>query len=359
MHSRDQKIHNTDSVRKDVNIFLHNYFKLQRTRSAYMHADYGFLWQSLHDLHKASGKRMRPYLFFLAYESLGGMDYKKVVPVGVALELLHSAMLIHDDIIDRDYSRHGTDNIMGMYRKRYSQLDSTKYDLDHFSNSAAILAGDLMLSEAYQQILRSDIEADKQLQAIKLIGDAVFAVVGGELLDTEAVLYDSEHSDCLKIAENKTAFYSCTTPLLLGAMLADADDTTISTLNIIGTALGIAFQLADDLLGVFGVPEQTGKTVLGDIREGKQTYLLQRTLQLASHEQKVQLNAIVGNPDCDKEMAKKAQKIMESCGAKSDLEQLIQNYAKKAEIAVDSLDVSESAKAQFKALISKSAWRNS
>lgn len=345
--------HSHEDVRRDVNALLAGRLRTQQARAAGLHKDYGFLWQSLASLHEAGGKRMRPYLFVLAYEALGGTDYTGVLPIGAALELLHTAMLIHDDVIDRDFMRRGSKNIAGMYKQRYEHLKKSNLDKEHFSNSAAILAGDLMLSDAYQIILTSNLPAGRQLGAIRLIGEAVYTVAGGELLDTEAVLYPAAKTNSLQVAELKTAYYSCTLPLVMGGLLAGAGKATQKNLTDVGTALGIAFQLNDDLMGTFGTSEQTGKATTGDLREGKRTYLLQQTLRLASSAQKKQLETIIGNPACNEAMALKAQKIMTACGARKEVELRIKKYTKQASRAVNALPISSTYKDTLKTFINQ------
>lgn len=331
-------------VRDDVDTLLAKHLLSQQARADELHTDYGFLWQSLLDLHEAGGKRMRPYLFIAAYEALGGSDYKGVLPIGAALELLHTALLIHDDVIDRDYVRRGASNVAGTYQQRYAGLKASDVDKQHFSNSAAILAGDLMISEAYQLIFASHLPAVQKIKAAQLLGETTYVVAGGELLDTEAVLYPPDAANSLQIAELKTAFYSCVTPLVMGGVLAETDDATLALLKDVGTNFGIAFQLVDDIAGVFGNPKQTGKATVGDLREGKRTYLLQRTLQLASVAQKKQLKTIIGNPAADKTMMRQAREIMVACGAKAEVEKSIKQYVEQAAQAVNKLPISNESK---------------
>ncbi|MDL2341779.1 MAG: polyprenyl synthetase family protein [Patescibacteria group bacterium] len=351
--------HSLQAVRSDINDFLNQHYEQQRMRAGLLHADYGFLWDAIATQHRAGGKRFRPYLCLLAYEALGGTNYTSAVPIAAALELLHAAMLMHDDIIDRDFVRHNELNVAGTYQQHYGMLLTDENEVKHFANSAAILSGDLLLSDAYQLIIGSQIPAGQRLRAAELLGEAIYAVSAGELLDTEAALYPPDYADSLKIAELKTALYSCSIPLALGGMLAGANRETELALRQIGSGLGIAFQLADDLLGVFGSEQLTGKTVIGDLREGKRTYLLQRTLHLASPEQLTVLETIIGNSDCTEAMADEARAIMIACGAKAELEQLMRTYADTATKLVAELPVDAAAQARLTDFIDQAIWRTS
>ena len=359
MSSATDISHSLTDVRNDINQLLQEHINRQHSLAADMHADYASLWEAIATVHQAGGKRMRPYLCVLAYEALGGRDYQAILPVAGGLELLHFSMLVHDDIIDRDFIRHGELNIGGIYKERYQQLTDSVSEQVHFANSSAILAGDLLLSDAYQMMATSSLPADKKLQAIGFLGEAVYAVSGGELLDTEAALHDPTYVDSLKVAEFKTAIYSCSIPLVIGGVLAGADAEIQLELRHIGKCVGIAFQLADDLLGVFGASQETGKTTLGDLREGKRTYLLQRALHLASPTEVTKLHGIIGHADITAAQADMARAIMVASGAKAEVEQLMRDYVSSAEVAVNGLDITNAAKKLLLAFITKAVWRSS
>ena len=351
--------HNLTDVRQDVNVFLNLHYEQQRLRAGSVHPDYGFLWEAINAQHRAGGKRFRPYLCMLAYEVLGGTQYQQVLPLAASLELLHAAVLMHDDIIDRDYTRHNQLNVAGTYQQHYRLLLDDENEVKHFAHSAAILSGDLLLSDAYQLIIGSAVPATQRLRAAELLGEAIYDVSAGELLDTEASLYPPDYADSLKIAELKTALYSCSIPLAMGGMLAGASDDVQQLLRLIGQGLGIAFQLADDLLGVFGTESVTGKTVIGDLREGKRTYLLQRTLHLASLDQKARLETIIGKANCSELMAEEARQIMIACGAKAEIEQLMREYVDQANGYVAQLQVSQAAQDRLTDFIDLAVWRTS
>lgn len=351
--------HDLVTVRNDINDFLKLHYEQQRMRADSVHSDYGFLWEAMAAQSRAGGKRFRPYLCVLAYEALGGSNYSHILPICASLELLHAAVLIHDDVIDRDYVRHNERNVAGTYLQHYGMLLDDESEIKHFAHSAAILSGDLLISDAYQLIISSTLTAEQRLRAAELVGEAIYAVSAGELLDTEAALYPPDYADSLKIAELKTALYSCSIPLAIGGMLAGAGIDEQQALREIGRGLGIAFQLADDLLGVFGSELLTGKSVIGDLREGKRTYLLQRTLHLSSTAQKALLIPIIGNPDCTEKMAETARQIMIDCGARGEIEQLMRFYVEQANRLVTELPINSASKKRLSDFIDLAVWRNS
>lgn len=347
------------TVRDDINMFLEDHFRQQTARAANLHSDYKLLWEATTTQFEAGGKRFRPFLCVLVYQILGGSDYKNIVPIASALELLHIAVLMHDDIIDRDYTRHAKPNLAGTYRTHYGAFLTDEAEATHFAHGAAILAGDLLISDAYQLIINSPISAEQRLQTAQLLGEAVYDVSAGELLDTEAAFYPPDYADSLKIAELKTAFYTCSIPMAIGATLAGADATVIGLLRHMGSSLGIAFQMADDLLGVFGSERLTGKTTVGDLREGKRTYLLQRTLHLTDDSQKLILESIVGNHECNDAMVETARQMMIDCGARAEIEALMVTYVEQANSYVAMLPIEEAYKDKLRDFIDQAVWRNS
>ncbi len=147
-----------------------------------VHPHYARLWNSIATLFDAGGKRLRPFMTLLTYQALQRQACHRYLPAAVAQELLHQAMLIHDDIIDRDTIRYHVKNVSGQYRDIYKDIK----DKAHFADSSALLAGDLLLSEAHIQVSLASVDADIQAKSQEVLSQAVFHVVGGELLDTEA-----------------------------------------------------------------------------------------------------------------------------------------------------------------------------
>lgn len=345
-------------VRGDVNAFLSGYFETQITRAIAVDEAYAELWQALKTVALAGGKRLRPYMTVLAYQSFSEQDHADIIPIAAAQELLHISMLIHDDIIDEDYVRHDTDNVSGTYLKKYQPYLSKIGDRHHFADSAALIGGDLLLSASHQVILTSRLTNTQKQLASDILNDAIFIVCGGELLDTESSFKPREQINALKIAQLKTASYSFVSPLIMGASLAGAEQTELAKLRDFGTNLGIAFQLADDILGLYGDEKVTGKSASSDLRQGKRTHMLLLALKKSNPEDRHTLEQLVGKKDLtDTELAT-AKKIIERCGARKAVETLIQEYATAAEETVTSLDVSRAHQSQYAALITRATQRS-
>lgn len=336
---------------------LANFFKesLEQARSVDSH--YALLWENLARLHASGGKRIRPKIVVMSYLAFGGQDLEAIIPIACAQELLHFSMLIHDDIIDRDLIRYGVDNITGSYQYIYEPLVPNKADRLHYANSAAILAGDLMIAGAHRLITQSTFSADKRLLALSRMYESIFQVAGGELIDTESSFYPIGAIDPLTVILHKTASYSFVGPCVVGSTLADAPQEKIALLQDFATHLGIAFQLTDDLLGVFGDEAKTGKSNTGDIREGKKTYLIERTRENLSKDETTFFNRCFGTPEASDDDIQRLKDLIISSGAKKQSEDTINDHVAKARLALSSLDLNPDANAQFEELIIKATKR--
>lgn len=224
----------------------------------------------------AGGKRMRPALVVAAFDALGGDRdaTPAVLEIAAAFELLHTAFVVHDDVIDHDTQRRGIPNIAGEFRDRARGRGADAAGAALLGDAAAIIAGDLLLHEASRLIATADVGAEAKSRLLALLDDAVLVSAAGELADVENAVSGAEADAILAATRDKTAVYSFSAPLRAGAVLAGADADTEAVLERCGAALGLAFQLVDDLIGAFGTLEAAGRTSGGDLREAKQTPLV-------------------------------------------------------------------------------------
>ena len=331
--------------------------KRQREATA-LSSDYARVWFYIETLYRAGGKRLRPYLAYTSFQALS-RDKPPIagfMNVAVAIEFIHLAMLIHDDIIDRDTIRHGQSNMTGMYRKHYSSLSKTA-EVDHFANGAALLSGDALISEAYRTVMACQITADQKSDICAIFGQTIFEVIAGELLDTEAVYLAPDRVDSRNIARLKTASYSCVMPLKIGAALAGATAETIADITAIGTAIGIAYQIADDDLGIFGDEAKTGKSASNDLHERKRTMLLQRTLELGSSRDSHRLIKILSLPTLSEELIDECRTIIIRSGARAALSAERQAYTVEALAIVSRLPVAASKASELVSLLTSLTQR--
>lgn len=346
-----------DAARALVDPALEAYFVRNIAKARAIDPHYASLWESMLVLLRAGGKRIRPYLTLLTYQAFCDRPVEPIVPIASAQELLHLSLLIHDDVIDRDYVRYGTDNISGQYDKLYAPLVSNGSERRHFSNSAAILAGDLLLSGSYQLVLESRLPDEQMRIATDVFGEAVFTVAGGELLDIESAFRQFDLVDSVAIAKHKTAHYSFVTPIVMGARLAGVDEHTASRLAQFGEDIGIAYQLVDDILGVFGSQALTGKSNINDIQEAKHTYLIEQFKANASAEQSAIVDGLFGKKNLTESEAQTFRDVLMASGAKERTEQAIDAYTKRALETLADIPMNDKARLAFETLVERSIRR--
>lgn len=339
-----------------VNNFLDSYLQQKTEESTKLNSRYGLLWKNITELVESGGKRFRPYMSVLSYQALGGEKPEEIIKIVASLELLHQALLIHDDIIDRDYIRYGTDNVAGKYLSIYASNLDDKEEVRHYSDSAAILAGDLLISGSYQLIVHNS--ADNLTKDLtKILDDAIFNVAGGELLDTESAFVD-EHVSILTY-ELKTAHYTFVAPLLMGAVLAGASGSMKQSIKGLAITIGIAYQLVDDELGIFGDEGLTGKSSYGDIAEGKRTFMIEQFYEKASPEQKQKFGQYFAKHNLSREEASLVRQLIIDSGARQANLEKVEALKKEAYEIIERLDIGDQAKQGFGQLLQVTLERDS
>lgn len=298
-----------------------------------MHESYETLWRETTRIVMNGGKRLRPYLVMVG----AGRYDPSAIPIAAAQELLHAAMLAHDDIIDQDNVRRGAPNVNGTYVNRYQAYLSPLL-AQHYAYSAGILAGDLLLSEAYHCIMSSTAQSELKTRLSETLYQSIFSVVGGELMDVEAAFMRDISYDPIMVSRYKTASYSCIGPLVAGAQWRGAADDVIDKLTEFGAAAGIAFQLQDDLLGVFGDEATTGKSSLSDLREAKATYLIQCYKKTLDDKQLKSFAAVFGNVNATDNELQTLKDAIAATPAVHDTEAKIALYFEKASSIADTMD---------------------
>jgi geranylgeranyl diphosphate synthase type II len=311
-----------------VDAVLTRFFSLAKNRAGAFGEKYVQLWQTLEN-NTIGGKRFRPRMVMAAYQSLGGTDTEAAAYVGAAFELLHTALIVHDDVIDHDFTRRGLPNISGTYRDLARAAGRDERVAEHSGISAAVIAGDLALFNAYRLIDRSGVADATRARLVEVMDEALFASAAGELIDVDFSIAAEvpRVDDILEMERLKTAVYSFESPLQAGAILAGASEEVVATLGDFGREIGIAYQIVDDLLGVFGQEAETGKTTIGDLREGKRTVLIAYATSTAEW---AEVEQSFGSPDLDDDGAARIREVLTSCGAKAFTEGLARYYANRA-----------------------------
>ncbi len=297
----------------------------------------------------AGGKRLRPYISHLAYTGLGGTDPRAFTPIAASQELLHHFLLIHDDIIDRDLTRHGGPNVQGNYLEHFTKQGLSAADAMHYAESFALMAGNAACALGLQAVTDAPVDPTRKLEALQCIQRMLFEIMGGELMDVDMAITGRPSSPerLLAICQYKTASYSFQTPLRLGAILAGASDSTQEQLHHFGHSLGIAFQLADDLLGVYGDEAKLGKPVTSDLREGKQTLLIYYAFELVSPAQAKLLHKHWGNRRAGLPELEQVRDILHDCGAQAKTAALADNHLQDALVILEAIPLSSPVKSEL------------
>jgi geranylgeranyl diphosphate synthase type II len=318
----------TQRRRQHVDAVLERFFGVAKARASAIGPRYVTLWETL-EKNSAGGKRFRPSMVLAAYEALGGRDFETAAYVGAAFELLHTALIVHDDVIDRDFIRRGGPNVSGSYRDLAQTAGIPVPTAEHRGLSVAVIAGDLALFNAFRLLDRSGVQGELRERLHEILDEAMFASAAGELLDVDFSLHPDPPSvdDIVDMERLKTAVYSFETPLQAGAVLAGANEQAVEALGSFGRNLGIAYQIVDDVLGVFGNEGDTGKSTLGDLREGKRTVLI---AYAATTPQWSEIEPLFGDADLDEPGAASIRAALEECGARRYAEALARDFANRA-----------------------------
>lgn len=291
------------------------------------------------------GKRLRPEFLWCGWRAGGGAaagpDADAVLRVGAALELVQACALVHDDVIDRSERRRGRPSTHRAVAKQHVD-GGLAGDPDHYGTSVAVLLGDLALAWADDLLLAGAAELGAVAAAAPVWRAMRTEVLAGQLLDL-AVAASTEgdpavqERDALRVNRYKTAAYTVERPLHLGAALAGAPAGTVAALRRYGADIGVAFQLRDDLLGVFGDPAVTGKPAGDDLAEGKRTVLLATARAALAGDpgrraELSELDAGVGRPGAD---AERLAEVIAGSGAVDAVEARIASLVRSGLAALD------------------------
>ncbi|HAV11831.1 MAG TPA: hypothetical protein DCX32_04830 [Candidatus Moranbacteria bacterium] len=296
------------------------------------------------DLVLAGGKRIRPALMYWGYKAAGGEDEEKIMKACVGIELVHIFLLIHDDIIDRSERRHGLETV-NLWGERKGRKMFERGDIRRFGYSMATILGDCVYAWANQAILEAKLDPQNTLKAMSYLQDIVSLTVVGQSQDL-VIEYklEANEDEISQMYRNKTAKYTFEGPLHLGALLAGADKKVLKSFSSYGVPIGIAFQIQDDILGVFGSEEKLGKSTASDIMEGKKTILTAKVFSDGSIFQQERLQYLLGRKDINSEEINEFQEIVMDSGALKYAKQKAEKYAEQGKSEIEKAPIDEEAR---------------
>jgi len=287
----------------------------------------------------SGGKRLRPALMYYGYLGCGGKEKKEMLKTAISIELIHAFLLIHDDIMDRDMKRHGVDTLNARYQK-IGKRRFRSADARHFGDSMAIIIGDMIGALGNQIIFESQFDAKLVMKALSKLQSIVSLTVIGQSKD---VLMEykkkATEKEVLEMYEYKTAKYTLEGPLHLGAILGGAGGGVLADYTRCSIPLGIAFQIQDDILGIFGSEKKLGKSIGSDIKEQKQTLLLVKAKELGTGRQRKELEQIFKKDQITKSEVEIFQRIMIDTGSLDYSKKLAERYILTGKKEIEKMSV--------------------
>lgn len=345
-----------DQVRERVTKRVNEFLVGQRDLLDSISPDAGALLDPLADF-MAGGKRLRSMFLYWGWRGGGAPDCDEVVSAAAAMELLQACALVHDDVMDRSDSRRGR---ASMHRQFAAQHERAGWagSAEDFGSATAILIGDLCLSWADQLLLDSGL-TPAALRRGKPVYDVMRTeLMAGQYLDMlEQVRCNTEVEPALLVATYKSAKYTVERPLHLGAVMADADPAVTTALRDYGLALGRAFQLRDDLLGVFGDPTETGKPSGDDLREGKRTVLIALALQRLDESRGRELIEGLDAAEHSPQDVDRMRDLVARSGAREAVERMIADFARQSHSALTAPGLDDTVVAVLDALVDAATRR--
>jgi geranylgeranyl diphosphate synthase, type I len=342
----------TGAITERLRRYLHD----RRAQTAYIGSeggDYDVLIGALEDFVLGGGKRLRPAFAYWGWRAVATAEPDpEVLLLFSALELLHACALVHDDVIDDSATRRGKPTthvrFAALHRDR-----NWRGSPERFGASAAILLGDLALAWADDIVLGVGLPPDARLRVQRVWAEIRTEVLGGQYLDIVAEASGAESiASAMTVDTFKTACYTVARPLQLGAAAAADRPDVQAAFGQFGTDLGVAFQLRDDVLGVFGDPAVTGKPSGDDLRSGKRTVLLAEAVELADKSDPLAANLLrssIGARLTDAQVAE-LRDVIESVGALAAAERRIAALTERALATLAAAPIHAAAKAGLSGL---------
>lgn len=287
------------------------------------------------------GKLLRPLLLLQTYDALrepgrNGTDRAEVVRIAAAVEALHYAFLLHDDVIDGDVIRRGRLNLIGELARGVRD-EARPGGAEHWAHAGGILAGDLMLTAAHHAFARADIPAEPRSRLLDLLQHTIFETTAGELCDvglSDGVL-EPDLDAVLSMTRRKTAGYSFELPLRAAVILAGGTADLEHRMSAAGAHLGLAYQLQDDVLSTFGDPAVHGKDPFSDLREGKETAIIGFARMTAAWPR---IAPDLGDPALSVAQSVRLRDRLRECGAEEFVLGLIREHLRAFGEAIETTD---------------------
>ncbi len=325
-------LHFAGLYQQKIEAEIENFLKEQKERAAAIGWENQKFTEHLQEFNQRPSKKIRPLLVILGYRlfsSKNNLSEKSLISLASSLEFIHNFLLIHDDIIDQSELRRKKPVLQKTFQKHFF---SNRQESRHFGLSLALLAGDLNCSFGWEKIINQpELNAEQKIKLLQELANLLFTVTHGEILDVvNQYKLNTPLKEIKQIYLYKTAYYSFYHPLRFGGLIAEAKEKSLQLLKDYALNLGIAFQIQDDLLDIFGKEKISGKKLGNDLQEKKKTLLLYQTWEKCSPKEKKDLDKIFLKKKVNRQDVALFQKIAENCGAKEYCEKEIKKLTQKA-----------------------------
>ncbi|MDO9378787.1 MAG: polyprenyl synthetase family protein [Nocardioidaceae bacterium] len=288
------------------------------------------------------GKRLRALFCHAGWTAAGGdPDDPAALRASCAFEWLQASALVHDDLMDASDTRRGHPSAHRAFESDHRGA-GWEGDAERYGAGGAILLGDLLLSWADESFRGAGLPLEATARATPYLDSCRSEVICGQFLDLSQQARGTHDVDeALRVVHYKAATYTVERPLHVGAALAGGDDDLLGALSAFGLPLGSAFQLRDDLLGVFGDPAVTGKPAGDDLREGKRTVLVARAWEAGDEQQRHVVDTLLGDPALDADGVDRLRDVVEATGARQAVEDHISRLEAQADDALHRVPVAD------------------
>jgi len=296
------------------------------------------LFRSIREFVLRKGKRVRPTLFVIGYLGFAKKEAQGLYASALSLELLHDFMLVHDDIIDKSSLRRGKPamhTMLNAYLKKYPAAKFNGQDL-------AIVIGDVMYAMALHTFLSIRVDARRKEKALKKLIEAALFTGSGEFIELLLGIRDIKtiaKDDIYKVYDLKTAYYTFACPLAMGAIVGGAAEPEAERLFTYGVSLGRAFQIKDDIIGMFSDEQKTGKSTLTDLAEAKKTILVWAAYQRAGTKDKAEIRTIMTKTAIHRNDLARMRGIITATGSLDYAKQEVTALTQKAEALLASAKI--------------------
>ena len=301
------------------------------------------LAKNLKDFLSRPGKRIRPMLFVLGFKAFSEKEAKGLYTSCLSIELLHDFMLVHDDIIDKSLLRRGRPSMHELFNNFLEGKGNKKFTGEDLS----IVVGDIIYAMALDAFLEAEVRPEFKEEALKKLIRAVFLTGCGEFIELLSGIKDIgeiSEKEIYKIYDYKTAYYTFAAPLSIGATLAGAPQAEREKLLRYGLFLGRAFQIQDDILGIFGNEAKTGKSTLTDLQEAKKTLLIRQAYKNSSAKNRSTIKKVLSKSKVNMSDLAKIKDIIVSSASLDYAEKEIRNLVNKSDKIIDSLNIKKAFK---------------